>query len=86
MGYSGNSDSIAHYRLVWTSSSKQILIEFAGHLAAGDDSLTAGIGYGTGRGAGSVSGAPYHIALESLDDGSVGSMDNQIQSVLEVPE
>jgi len=31
-------------------------------------------------GAGSISGAPYHVSLESLDGGSVGQRDNQMQA------
>jgi hypothetical protein len=47
-GYSG-SGPLANYTLTWTSSSTQIFIEFAGHLAQGEDFLLTGVGYGTGK-------------------------------------
>jgi uncharacterized repeat protein (TIGR01451 family) len=78
-GYSG-SGPLANYTLTWTSASTQILIEFAGHLAQGEDFLLTGVGYGAGKGAGSISGGPYHIQLFKLDGASLGSQDNQIQA------
>jgi hypothetical protein len=78
-GYSGSGPD-ANYTLTWTSTSTQILIEFAGHLAQGEDFLLTGLGYGAGKGAGSVSGGPYHISLSRLDGASLGSQDNQIQA------
>jgi hypothetical protein len=77
-GYSG-TDQDANYTLTWTSSSPDIVIEFAGHLAVGVDPLNAAIGYGPGLGASSVSGGPYHISLDRLDGGSLGNQDNQIK-------
>jgi hypothetical protein len=72
-------DTYADYSLTWTSSSDSIVIELAGHLAAGIDPLVAGIGYGEGRGSGNISGGPYHFKLYQLDGASLGNQDNQIQ-------
>jgi hypothetical protein len=79
-GYSGSGDMYADYTLTWTSASTSIVIEMAGHLAAGVDPLGAGVGYGEDRGSGSISGGPYHFKLEFLDDISLGSQDNQIKA------
>ncbi|OGM16265.1 hypothetical protein A2V55_00730 [Candidatus Woesebacteria bacterium RBG_19FT_COMBO_37_29] len=70
-------DSFVLYTLTWTSSSSNILIEMAGHLAL---SVDTGIGWGVNLGAGSVSGGPYHFKLEQFDGGAIGSQDNQIQA------
>ncbi|MDT8325390.1 MAG: hypothetical protein RRA94_14855, partial [Bacteroidota bacterium] len=80
-GYSGNNDLTAEYTLTWTSSSSEILIEMAGHLAMGSDVMGAGsgIGYGSGLGAGSISGGSYHFSLGKLDGNALGSQDNQIK-------
>ena len=80
-GYSGNHDLYAEYTLTWVSPATSILIEMAGHLALGDDVASAGTGvaYGTGLGAGSISGAPFHFKLGTLDGKALGSQDNQIQ-------
>jgi len=73
-------DVDAHYTLYWTSASDKILIEFAAHLAVGEDNATGpGIGYGAGKGSASISGGPYHFKLSYLDGGSLGSQDNQIK-------
>jgi hypothetical protein len=80
-GYmTSGSDLTAQYTLRWTSSSNSILVEFAGHLALGNDVSGAGsgVGYGSGFGAGSISGGSYHIMLEKLDGNALGSQDNQI--------
>ncbi|HWQ33930.1 MAG TPA: hypothetical protein VNQ79_13855 [Blastocatellia bacterium] len=68
----------ATYTLTWTSASSQIIIEFAAHIAQGTDTLSAGIGYGAGKGASSINGGPYHVHLGNFD-GSGGNLDNQIQ-------
>jgi uncharacterized repeat protein (TIGR01451 family) len=78
-GYSG-SGPLANYTLTWTSASTQILIEFAGHLAQGQDFVLTGVGYGAGKGAGSINGGPYHVQLSKLDGASLGNQDNQIQA------
>jgi hypothetical protein len=79
-GYSGNNDLTAEYTLTWTSASSDILIEMAGHLAMGSDVTgVSGIGYGSGLGAGGISGASYHFSLGKLDGNALGSQDNQIK-------
>ncbi len=35
---------------------------------------------GSGKGAGSINGSPYHVALDQVDGASVGQRDNQMQS------
>ncbi|HEX4878090.1 MAG TPA: hypothetical protein VFV31_15580 [Chitinophagaceae bacterium] len=79
--YQGN-DQDAYYTLTWTSNSTTAVIEFAGHLASGDDFFDPNIGWGTNKGSGDISGAPFHIKLGQLDGGSIGSQDNQINDVL----
>jgi len=80
-GYTGNvSNKTAMYHLNWTSASTQIIVEFGAHLAQGNDFTLAGVGYGAGKGAGSISGGPYHVSLLTLDGASLGSQDNQIQA------
>ena len=79
-GYSGSGDMYADYTLTWTSSSGQICIELAGHLAGGADPTgQIGVGYGEGKGSSSISGGPYHFKMETLDGASLGSQDNQIK-------
>jgi hypothetical protein len=82
-GYTGGRNKTAEYTLTWTSASTSILIEMAAHLAMGDDfpGLRSGIGYGSGLGAGSISGAPYHFMLGRLDGQALGRRDNQIMAV-----
>jgi len=78
IGYSSSgSDFYAEYRLVWTSASDSILIEFAGRLALGGDGT--GFSYGPGKGASQISGGPYHFKLDKLDGDALGSQDNQIK-------
>src|ERR1043166_2347281 len=77
---SGATDHDANYIINWTSASTEIVIEFAGHLAVGVDPLAAGIGYGSGRGAGSIPGSSFHVSLGNLDGISIGNQDNQLQT------
>ena len=49
---------------------------FGGHLARGSGST----GWGEDCGASSISGGPYHIKVDAIDDASAGSRDNQIMS------
>src|SRR5262249_24644573 len=80
-GYSGTAnDPDANYTLTWTSTSTRIDIEFAAHLAQGNDFTLAGVGYGAGQGAGSISGGPYHVSLNKQARASLGSQDNQTQA------
>ncbi len=78
-GYTTGSDQDAKYTLTWTSASSDIMVRFAGHIAVGVDPLGAGIGYGSGKGAASISGGPYHIPLDLLDGASLGNQDNQLK-------
>jgi hypothetical protein len=79
-GYTGGAAKSAEYTLTWTSSSDSIVIEMAGHLAAGTDPVgQSGVGYGPGRGSAYISGGPYHFKLSMLDSASIGSQDNQIK-------
>lgn len=54
---------------------------FGGHLAAASQLD----GWGTGLGASSVSGGPYHIKWAAADGSSVGNRDNQIMSNAIIP-
>lgn len=79
-GGADTGDSDISYTLTWTSASSNILIEMAGHISLGVDPAINPIGWGSGLGAGSVSGGPYHFKLDQLDGGAVGAQDNQIQA------
>ena len=68
---------------VTTASANTVVgLWFGGHLAQGNDpdpGQSPPDGWGTGFGAASISGAPFHMKYISLDGGSVGGRDNQIQ-------
>jgi uncharacterized repeat protein (TIGR01451 family) len=74
------SDTYNVWTLTWTSSSANVLLLMAGHLAEGADGQFTGVGYGSGLGAGNINGGPYHFKLSTLDGSSLGSQDNQIQA------
>ncbi|MDH7555827.1 MAG: hypothetical protein QHG94_02645 [Candidatus Methanosuratincola sp.] len=77
VGYTtSGGDAYAKYQLWWVSASKNVVIQFAGHLAVSGDGT--GYTYGPGKGSASISGGPYHIYLSQLDGQSIGSQDNQI--------
>ena len=62
-----------------------MFLAFGGHIAIGYDggTKTGGIAddWGLGMGGGAISGAPYHINMESWEpDGNIGSQDNQIMA------
>ena len=42
--------------------------------------VSAQANWGLGQGAGSISGSPYHVALDAVDSASVGQRDNQMQA------
>ena len=67
--------SYIQYTLAWNSSSSNILIEMAGHLAE-----TGTNGSAWPKGAAQINGAPYHFKLDTLDGSSLGSRDNQIKA------
>ncbi|GAA4494807.1 hypothetical protein GCM10023172_05550 [Hymenobacter ginsengisoli] len=83
----GASDYYANYTLTWTSSSPNILILLAGHLAvSGNDGTDTNSAYPQGLGASFISGGPYHFKLLDLDGspaggGNKGERDNQIMTV-----
>ena len=58
-----------------------IQLLFGGHLAPSAQTR----GWGTGLGAASVSGGPYHIKLAAVDGASAGNRDNQIMSNAIIP-
>ena len=87
-------DSSVHYVLTWTSTSTQLLVEMAGHLAVSGDGT--GLSWGPGLGSSGISGGPYHFRLDELggriddatvcppkllkaDISSLGAQDNQIK-------
>ena len=78
------ADSQLLYRLEWVSASENVLIEMAGHLSVGAGGF--GEGWGTGFGASSISGGPYHFQLEQFDDEpGLGQQDNQIMAAAVAP-
>jgi hypothetical protein len=83
-GYSqSGSDVYLNYVLEWdidSTDSSNFLLEYAGHLAVGININFPAMGYGVSKGAGGISGGNYHQILETVDDISLGSQDNQIQA------
>lgn len=82
-----SSDSEGMYQSIdvrfSTSGAKStVYFYFGGHLAAGANTgnPSSPRGWGTGCGAGGISGGPYHIKLDGLDSESIGNRDNQIMS------
>lgn len=68
------SNSYLLYTINWTNDNAaaaafDVVIEFAAHLAKTET------GY---NGSGYIKGAPYHIKLDQLDGGSLGSQDNNV--------
>ena len=69
-----------------TGADNQIVgLWFAGHLAEAADPPGPAIGWGPGFGASSISGSPFHVSYLTLDGGSVGKRDNQLQSGAVIP-
>jgi hypothetical protein len=75
---SDTGDSYVFVTLTYstTTVSNAVDLEFAGHLAV---SGASAVGWGSGLGAGFISGGPFHVKDVSFD-GNGGSQDNQIQS------
>ncbi len=69
------------YNITWCSTSSNVIIEFAAHIAAGVNPQPSLIGYGTGQGAADISGGPYHVSTIGFTtgEGSIGNLDNQLQ-------
>jgi hypothetical protein len=61
-----------------TTQDTNVMLLFGGHLAA---ALGAN-GWGSGLGASSISGGPYHARVVGMDGESVGRRDNQIQGAV----
>ncbi|MGZ4962512.1 MAG: HYR-like domain-containing protein, partial [Limisphaerales bacterium] len=79
-GYTGTTDLTANYALTWVSSSTSLIIEAAGHLADSIDTLNAGIGYGTSKGAWVPNPPVYHFTISTIDGVSISGMDNKIKA------
>ncbi len=58
-----SEDSVKIIFVKTTGEAEEVLVTWGGHLGIGVPSPT---GYGTGNGAGSISGAPFHMALDVL--------------------
>lgn len=72
-------DSYVLYNLAWTSTSTQVLIEMAGHLAVTAFQAVDPVAWGVPLGSANINGGPYHFKLNGFDSGSLGNQDNQIQ-------
>lgn len=87
--FDGYDAEYAFYTVRWTSSASNVAMRFAGHAAIGVGQTGSGncvMGYGEGKGAGSISGGPYHFKLLELDGASIGQQDNQLQSgAIQIP-
>ena len=58
------SNSYVDYKITWTSTSSQIMIQTAGHTAVGGDG--SGLSWGTGLGSGAISGGSWHFKFYTL--------------------
>jgi uncharacterized repeat protein (TIGR01451 family) len=72
-GTDDNVNVTVHYT---AKAGATVQLLFGGHLAAESGPR----GWGTGLGAASINGGPYHISLVNADGVSIGSKDNNIQS------
>ena len=91
-GYDAQGNS--QWSLTFHATSTQptaIMLEFGAHIAVGQDPLAdanGDVGYGLGKGAASISGAPFHVSFDLFDNGlsdntddvSLGSQDNQLSN------
>jgi hypothetical protein len=78
----GDSDVDIDITFTTTASNTLVGLWYGGHVARGSDPdpySSPPDGWGTGYGATSISGAPFHMSYLSFDGGSVGMRDNQIQ-------
>jgi hypothetical protein len=83
--YSGDSETVTTLTFTVASSGDMcpatgsdkgtcgVALWFGAHVAAQAN-------WGLGLGAGSISGSPYHVALDAVDNASVGQRDNQMQA------
>src|SRR5437773_2355462 len=81
----GDSTVDVQITFATTANNATVAVWFGGHLAAGFDPPGPPLGWGTGFGASSISGAPFHISFVRLDDGAIGNRDNAIQPSAVVP-
>jgi uncharacterized repeat protein (TIGR01451 family) len=69
-------DSSLGFTVTWEGDAKDVVILYASHIAIGDDS---DMGWGDGKGAGGISGSPYHNYLASSSEWEgKSSKDNQL--------
>ena len=83
--YTGDSETVITVNFTVASSGSMcptkgpdsglcgVALWFGAHVAAQAN-------WGLGLGAGSISGSPYHVALDAVDNASVGQRDNQMQA------
>ena len=83
----GTSSVFIEITFTTTAVDSLVGIWFGGHLAVSFDPNPLGLpdGWGSGFGASSISGAPFHISYKSLDGDSTGQRDNQLQPGAVVP-
>ncbi len=83
-----SSDSITSTTVTFTtpssgamcsSGSCEVVLLFGAHVASETN-------WGTGTGAGSISGSPYHVFLTGLNGTSIGNRDNQMQASAVIAE
>jgi len=82
MEYIGTADitaskSAQRFKITFTASDPRVLLAWGGHIAAEYD-------WGTGNGATSVSGSPYHMRLISID-GTGGNQDRSLAASAVAP-
>lgn len=73
---SGNGQCYTTVSVVFTiggSGSQMVVMAWGGHIASE-------LNWGTGNGASTVNGSPYHMSLVSLDGASVGSQDRALST------
>lgn len=71
-----SGDSSLGFKVKWEGDAKDVVILYASHIAIGDDS---DMGWGAGKGAGGISGSPYHNYLTSSSEWEgKSSKDNQL--------
>jgi hypothetical protein len=84
-GGDANATTWLEYTLTYTSVATETMMLAASHVAVGmDPNQPAQIWYGADYGGPSIfpgGGSPYHMALQTFDGASTGSMDNQMQIV-----
>ncbi|MCK9251510.1 MAG: Cna B-type domain-containing protein, partial [Clostridiales bacterium] len=75
------SDSQVYWTLLWDGgTATDIMVLYAGHIAIGLDFPSTNIGWGSGMGAGGISGSPYHQMIKAATEFTPGSQDNQMSA------